>query len=1182
MKKRNFYVKLLMSMLLMTLTAPLAHADELTVYEGTSTSNFVPIYGTWADAYQKSEMIYDAAVLSTIEAGSEITGLTWYTQSAPTGGYGNAKFQIFMKEISQTTLSAYQGTDGATIVYEGAIDPTSSDLKVTVDFETPYTYNGGILLVGVYEIQKGSYSGTTFVGASGTSISGHNSSSLASVGVNQRYFVPKTTFTYESATPVDYKASVSHNAIDFGKLAPNTSVSQTITIKNKGLNAITPALSGISAPFSTDYSSTTINSGEELTFNVAFNPTEIGAFNQTLVIDCGFTDGIFNVVVDGICAKEIVVADGTTTNDKLPVYGYNYDSYNQQNQFVYPASMMTSLVGKKLKSITFFPAESGSYKGINFYNGAVTFSLASVAEGSVTFTESGNTPQSPEGLTSVGTITMPSAPQQSLTEWTLTFDGDGFDYYGGDLLVDVTTLKGTWGTTHFYGTATDDYAGYSCTSSTAKTGQKFLPKVRFAYEDAVAQVTVIPNELTFGGESFVIGNTEAKTFKVNNTTNEDVNLILNDESGFFSIDAATVEAGSTGVTVNVTYAPTAAGSHEATVSVGDKTVTLTGTAVAPVISGTVTPAELTFETYENVAATEAITIENTGNTAFTPVFSGIEAPFSIAEATEIAAGQSKEFAVTYAPEEIGSHTGTLNVTIGEQTPIAVTLTGAATEAPLEITVAENGTAQSQPIPIEGTYLDTEGAYSQTIYNKDDINVLAGNNISKIKYYSATTFDAAKIGGTVLEIYLMETENDEMPIPEGAYSAQPLTFDGVSIGEYEIQGGETEMEFVLNTPFNYSGAKNLAIQVRVKTKSPQTPGYNYQPINWYGEGKTIRISYAGNVGSYNNGAKSFLPKTTFTYEKEEEPAAVEATLAQIEGAEGVVGTKYAITDEYLVAVENRDVDVDGTGYVYVWCKDNDNVTDRLAAADGVIDFMQQQGVQGDWDQSNWVVLRFKGDDQEARSLKNCKLTNVIGTYVDASNYMIDVESYEKGESAEYTPNVYCVANFNAANWGAAGVQQEGKDSDAPYYFFMTPKAQEVCEVTFAEWNGTAFTVPAASGFAQNTLTLGWTYNQNSDGTPMSQETVNLEEGKSYKFNAIVMRSASKGAINGGSVVYPTNLTGGTENDVPTAISTVGVNGMVESVKYYNVAGVESNEPFEGVNIVVTRYSDGSTTTTKVLK
>ena len=40
--------------------------------------------------------------------------------------------------------------------------------------------------------------------------------------------------------------------------------------------------------------------------------------------------------------------------------------------------------------------------------------------------------------------------------------------------------------------------------------------------------------------------------------------------------------------------------------------------------------------------------------------------------------------------------------------------------------------------------------------------------------------------------------------------------------------------------------------------------------------------------------------------------------------------------------------------------------------------------------------------------------------------------------------------------------------------------------------------------------------------------------------------------------------------------------VASVKYYNLAGVESAEPFSGVNIEVTTYSDGSTTTKKVLK
>ena len=40
--------------------------------------------------------------------------------------------------------------------------------------------------------------------------------------------------------------------------------------------------------------------------------------------------------------------------------------------------------------------------------------------------------------------------------------------------------------------------------------------------------------------------------------------------------------------------------------------------------------------------------------------------------------------------------------------------------------------------------------------------------------------------------------------------------------------------------------------------------------------------------------------------------------------------------------------------------------------------------------------------------------------------------------------------------------------------------------------------------------------------------------------------------------------------------------VSSVKYFNVAGMESNVPFEGVNIQVTTYNDGTTHTCKVMK
>ena len=56
----------------------------------------------------------------------------------------------------------------------------------------------------------------------------------------------------------------------------------------------------------------------------------------------------------------------------------------------------------------------------------------------------------------------------------------------------------------------------------------------------------------------------------------------------------------------------------------------------------------------------------------------------------------------------------------------------------------------------------------------------------------------------------------------------------------------------------------------------------------------------------------------------------------------------------------------------------------------------------------------------------------------------------------------------------------------------------------------------------------------------------------------------------------------ETSIPTAISTIDGSAQVESVRYINVAGMESDKPFAGMNIVVTRYSNGTTTITKMIK
>ena len=51
---------------------------------------------------------------------------------------------------------------------------------------------------------------------------------------------------------------------------------------------------------------------------------------------------------------------------------------------------------------------------------------------------------------------------------------------------------------------------------------------------------------------------------------------------------------------------------------------------------------------------------------------------------------------------------------------------------------------------------------------------------------------------------------------------------------------------------------------------------------------------------------------------------------------------------------------------------------------------------------------------------------------------------------------------------------------------------------------------------------------------------------------------------------------------TAISVVDAAKSVESVSYFNLAGVESSTPFQGVNIEVKKYTDGSKTTSKVVR
>ncbi len=229
--------RLLSLMLLCFAVFGVARAQEtLTVHNGTATNGNVPVYGYYADAYLKCEMVYPAAELGDMEAGT-ITGMTFYASTPATDSWGSANFQVFLTEVADATISAYVGP--GTVVYEGALDGTQSEMTIT--FTTPYVYNGGNLLVGVYNTVTGSYKSITWAGeeVTGASITGYSYTSLDAVSATQRNFLPKTTFEYTPAggitcnrptnVAVSYEGSIATATWDGEVSLYNIDVNGTVT-----------------------------------------------------------------------------------------------------------------------------------------------------------------------------------------------------------------------------------------------------------------------------------------------------------------------------------------------------------------------------------------------------------------------------------------------------------------------------------------------------------------------------------------------------------------------------------------------------------------------------------------------------------------------------------------------------------------------------------------------------------------------------------------------------------------------------------------------------------------------------------------------------------------------------------------------------------------------------------------
>lgn len=301
------------------------------------------------------------------------------------------------------------------------------------------------------------------------------------------------------------------------------------------------------------------------------------------------------------------------------------------------------------------------------------------------------------------------------------------------------------------------------------------------------------------------------------------------------------------------------------------------------------------------------------------------------------------------------------------------------------------------------------------------------------------------------------------------------------------------------------------------------------------------------------------------------------------ADGVVNNEYKISNNLLGVYASAD----GTK---LWVKDDNGQSISPDAPDATYKDNFPINAEGNtrldqalYDQSNWCEIQLAEGEDNANDFvgKIIKGGSIDGKFTNKTNptmtgvTLTNDNIYSDGS---YEPNYYIPCNFYGNQ--SCQTSQHGQPGHGDY-FFMTPKPQEYAMVVWAIWDSAneQFVVNEnpqynSHGF-QGSFKVDLSLNQN----PNIALHDGMNDNFAYNFSAIIRVNSSKAGSD--FMVYPLNLSAAT--DPATAIeSVVAGNGEVKSVKFYNVAGIESATPFQGVNIVVTEYTDGSRTTTKMLR
>lgn len=433
------------------------------------------------------------------------------------------------------------------------------------------------------------------------------------------------------------------------------------------------------------------------------------------------------------------------------------------------------------------------------------------------------------------------------------------------------------------------------------------------------------------------------------------------------------------------------------------------------------------------------------------------------------------------------------------------------------------------------------------------------------------------GQSTAATFVFDKNNEATSAPEGTCE---LTF--VKKGEgYSIYRDGTEKYKYLYSDGVGSGKLKWAVAEQnywyydetkgswaYKVKATETAYLNVYNTNntfrTYQSGATSPVYFAQKVAGAGYADFTTIVKT-----------AEVTTLANL-AVNGAEGAAYQVNDEMVVAKKFQKA---GKNYIVV--KDAAKAVRNFSTPVAGDKFYNINGnKQEEYAQNNWMLISLPVELYNQVNEKNT-VTSITGTLTEKTNVAMEATKVVFEDVInDFAPNTYCPINF----MGASSVKGKNPAYTSSYYF-ATPKANEYAKVVWAVYDGymDVFHLPSHTG-SINVQEFEAAFNV--DYSLNSVDNPELTSGNVYSFEALVKEVAvpttdAKSTSDASTkfVVYPLNLEAG---NVSTGVNDVNSAKEVKGVSYFNMMGVESAQPFDGVNIMVTTYTDGTSSATKVLR